>query len=64
MTFSRTEMLLYEGHMVLCQLFLDFYLAQRAPFHGGHSGIYRTYRRIAANLFWFGMKNFLQQFVR
>lgn len=30
---------------------------------GDHSGYYRTYRRLAANLFWFGMKRIIQQFV-
>ncbi|PNY11636.1 transposon Ty3 gag-pol polyprotein [Trifolium pratense] len=30
---------------------------------GGHSGFYRTYRRIAANLYWLGMKNVVQEFV-
>lgn len=39
-----------------------------AEFHatpqGGHSGFLRTYRRIAANLYWVGMKNDVQEFVR
>lgn len=31
---------------------------------GGHSGFYRTYRRLAANVYWIGMKNSVQQFVK
>ncbi|KAD2805797.1 hypothetical protein E3N88_39174 [Mikania micrantha] len=31
---------------------------------GGHSGYYRTYRRIAANLFWPGMTATVKQFVK
>jgi len=31
---------------------------------GGHSGFLRTYRRVAGNLFWIGMKNYVHEFVR
>lgn len=31
---------------------------------GGHSGFLRTYRRLAANLYWRGMKNSIQEFVK
>ncbi|WVZ05472.1 hypothetical protein V8G54_018818 [Vigna mungo] len=31
---------------------------------GDHSGFYRTYRRIAANVYWKGMKKDVQQFVQ
>ncbi|KAD5508053.1 hypothetical protein E3N88_15756 [Mikania micrantha] len=31
---------------------------------GGHSGLYRTYRRLAANLYWPGMTNTVKQFVQ
>ena len=31
---------------------------------GGHSGFLRTYRRIAGNLYWVGMKRSIQDFVR
>jgi len=31
---------------------------------GGHAGFYRTYRSLVANLYWKGMKNMVQQFVR
>lgn len=30
---------------------------------GGHSGFLRIYRRLAVNLFWFGMKKRVQEFV-
>ncbi|CAI8618065.1 unnamed protein product [Vicia faba] len=30
----------------------------------GHSGFYRTYRRLAANLYWIGMKKDIQNFVQ
>ncbi|CAJ2651205.1 unnamed protein product [Trifolium pratense] len=31
---------------------------------GGHSGFYKTYRRMAANVYWIGMKSAIQEFVR
>ncbi|PNX96070.1 retrotransposon-related protein [Trifolium pratense] len=31
---------------------------------GGHSGFYKTYRRVAANVYWVGMKSKIQGFVR
>jgi len=31
---------------------------------GGHFGFLRTYRRLAANLYWIGMKKKMQEFVR
>jgi hypothetical protein len=31
---------------------------------GGHSGFYKTYRRLAANVYWIGMKGAVQEFVR
>lgn len=31
---------------------------------GGHSGFYRTYHRLAANLYWKGMKKDIQTFVQ
>jgi len=30
----------------------------------GHSGFYRTYRRMATNVYWIGMKGRIQEFVR
>ncbi|MCI36318.1 hypothetical protein A2U01_0057541, partial [Trifolium medium] len=39
-----------------------------AEFHvtpsGGHSGFYRTYRRLAANVYWIGMKAKVQEYVK
>ncbi|CAJ2662808.1 unnamed protein product [Trifolium pratense] len=35
-----------------------------SPPQGGHSGFLRTYRRIAANVYWPGMKNTVQNFVK
>ncbi|KAI5401639.1 hypothetical protein KIW84_066204 [Lathyrus oleraceus] len=32
--------------------------------HGGHSGFYKTYRRLAANVYWVGMKGTIQEFVK
>ncbi|MCH81864.1 hypothetical protein A2U01_0002657 [Trifolium medium] len=63
----KQGVLLYEGRLVLSdkstlipQLLTEFH----ATPHGGHSGFYRTYRRIAANVYWIGMKNTIQEFVR
>ncbi|CAJ2678799.1 unnamed protein product [Trifolium pratense] len=59
--------LLYQGRLVLSakSSLIPLLLAE---FHetpqGGHSGFYRTYRRIAANVYWIGMKNTIQEFVR
>jgi hypothetical protein len=59
--------LLYEGRLVLSaqSLMIPTLLEE---FHstpqGGHSGFYKTYRRLAANVYWIGMKNAVQEFVR
>jgi hypothetical protein len=59
--------LLYDGRLVISNtsLLIPTLLQE---FHsspsGGHSGFYRTYRRVAANVYWVGMKNTIQQFVR
>lgn len=59
--------LLYKGRLVLShtsslipQMLKEFH----ATPHGGHSGFLRTYRRLAANIYWVGMKNTVQEFVR
>lgn len=31
---------------------------------GGHSGFYQTYRKLAANIFWIGMKRLVQEYIR
>ncbi|MCH83131.1 RNA-directed DNA polymerase (Reverse transcriptase) [Trifolium medium] len=59
--------LFYEGRLVMSnqsplipQMLQEFHTTPQ----GGHSGFLRTYRRIAANLYWIGMKNTVQEFVR
>lgn len=59
--------LLYEGKLVISaqslwipKLLQEFHSTRQ----GGHSGFYRTYRRIAANVYWIGMKGRIQTFVR
>ncbi|XP_017425527.2 transposon Ty3-G Gag-Pol polyprotein [Vigna angularis] len=56
----------YKGRLVLSaqsswlpRLMAEFHLTQM----GGHSGVYRTYRRIAQSLFWVGMKKDITEFV-
>lgn len=63
----RNGVLFYENRLVLAASFgwIPILLKE---FHstpqGGHSGFYRTYRRVAANLYWLGMKKQVQQFVQ
>ncbi|MCI01490.1 putative Ty-3/Gypsy retrotransposon polyprotein, partial [Trifolium medium] len=63
----KQGVLLYEGRLVLSSksaliptLLKEFHATPQ----GGHSGFYRTYRRLAANVYWVGMKNTIQDFVR
>ena len=62
----RQGRLLYKQHMVLAKHSprIPFILKE---FHdtaaGGHSGFFRTYKRISALLFWEGMKKDIQQYV-
>lgn len=63
----RQGVLLYEGRLVLSKhstliprMLEEFHTTPQ----GGHSGFYRTYRRLAANLYWIGMKNTIQDFVK
>jgi hypothetical protein len=59
--------LMYDGRLVLSSqsMLIPFLLEE---FHstpqGGHSGFYKTYRRLAANVYWMGMKSTIQDFVR
>ncbi|MCH79300.1 RNA-directed DNA polymerase (Reverse transcriptase), partial [Trifolium medium] len=59
--------LLYENRLVLPakSTMIPLLLSE---FHdtpqGGHSGFYRTYRRLASNVYWIGMKNAVQEYVR
>jgi hypothetical protein len=63
----KQGVLLYEGRLVISSksVLIPTLLQE---FHstpcGGHSGFYRTYRRIAANVYWVGMKNTIQEYVR
>jgi hypothetical protein len=63
----KQGVLLYEGRLVISRnsvliptLLKEFHDTPQ----GGHSGFYRTYRRLAANVYWVGMKNVVQEFVR
>jgi hypothetical protein len=64
---NRQGTLLYQGRLVLSNtsslipsILEEFHATPQA----GHSGFYKTYRRIAANVYWVGMKNTIQNFVR
>ncbi|PNX98963.1 Ty3/gypsy retrotransposon protein [Trifolium pratense] len=61
------EVLLYEGRLVLSAQ-SSLIPKMLAEFHvtpsGGHSGFYRTYRRLAANVYWVGMKARVQEYVK
>ncbi|MCH79330.1 transposon Tf2-1 polyprotein [Trifolium medium] len=59
--------LMYEGRLVISSksLLIPTLLDEfHATPHGGHSGFYKTYRRLAANLYWVGMKSTVQEYVR
>ncbi|GAU25040.1 hypothetical protein TSUD_155140 [Trifolium subterraneum] len=63
----KQGILFYENRLVISSqsklipiLLLEFHSTPQ----GGHSGFYKTYRRIVANLYWIGMKNTIQEFVR
>ena len=63
----KQGVLLYDGRIVLSRhsamiptLLKEFHSTPQ----GGHSGFYKTYRRLAANVYWVGMKGVVQEFVR
>ncbi|MCI18126.1 hypothetical protein A2U01_0039278, partial [Trifolium medium] len=63
----RNGVLLYEGRLVISSqsalihtLLEEFHSSPQ----GGHSGFYKTYRRLAANVYWIGMKREVQEYVR
>ncbi|MCH80537.1 Ty3/gypsy retrotransposon protein [Trifolium medium] len=63
----RQGVLMYDGRLVISRkstliptLLKEFHNTPQ----GGHSGFYKTYRRLAANVFWVGMKGAIQEFVR
>jgi hypothetical protein len=63
----RQGTLFYEGRLVISkqsQLIPSLLEEFHSSPHGGHSGFYKTYRRIAANVYWIGMKGTIQEFVR
>ncbi|GAU35788.1 hypothetical protein TSUD_56650 [Trifolium subterraneum] len=63
----RNGVLLYNGRLVISSksLLMPTLLEE---FHsspqGRHSGFYKTYRRLAANVYWVGIKNIVQEHVR
>jgi hypothetical protein len=64
---NKQGILLYHGRLVLSNkssliptILEEFHSTPQA----GHSGFYKTYRRIAANVYWSGMKNTIQDFVK
>lgn len=63
----HTGVLLYKGRLVIPSnspiiptLLQEFHSSPT----GGHSGFLRTYRRLAGNLYWVGMKKVIMEFVR
>lgn len=61
---NNNGVLLYEDHLVLSAKFSWVPIWLREIHSTPQGGHYVFYRRIAANLFWFGMKKKFQQFVR
>ncbi|KOM51585.1 hypothetical protein LR48_Vigan09g024400 [Vigna angularis] len=62
----ENERLHYKGRLVISanstwipKLLDEFHVTKT----GGHSGVYRTYRRIAQSLYWVGMKKEITEFV-
>ncbi|KOM49767.1 hypothetical protein LR48_Vigan08g059400 [Vigna angularis] len=62
----ENERLHYKGRLVLSarsawvpKLIAEFHTTQT----GGHSGVYRTYRKVAQSLYWVGMKKAVTEFV-
>lgn len=59
--------LMYDGRLVISRhstmiptLLKEFHSTPQ----GGHSGFYKTYKRLAENVYWVGMKGVMQEFVR
>ncbi|KAI5437859.1 hypothetical protein KIW84_023828 [Lathyrus oleraceus] len=57
--------LMYDGRLVISRhstmiptLLKEFHSTPQ----GGHSGFYKTYKRLAANVYWVGMKGVMQEF--
>lgn len=63
----QNGVLLYQDRLVMSDLstFVPIILKEfHSTTQGGHSGFYRTYHRLAANLYWKGMKKDIQTFVQ
>ena len=63
----KQGVLMYNGRLVLSsqsQLIPVLLQEFHATPQGGHSGFYKTYRRIATNVYWMGMKGTIQEYVR
>jgi hypothetical protein len=63
----KQGVLMYDGRLVISKqstliptLLREFHSTPQ----GGHSGFYKTYRRLAANVYWIGMKGTVQEFVK
>ncbi|GAU28429.1 hypothetical protein TSUD_54810 [Trifolium subterraneum] len=63
----KQGVLLYDGRLVMSRKSTIIPMLLK-EFHdtplGGHSRLYKTYRRLAANVYWLGMKNRVQEYVR
>ncbi|KAK1427816.1 hypothetical protein QVD17_16511 [Tagetes erecta] len=66
--YSVKQGVLYYQNRVVISRSSKFIPALLHEFHttatGGHSGFYRTYRRLAANLYWPGMTTTVKRFIR
>jgi hypothetical protein len=63
----KQGVLMYNGRLVISrqsQLIPVLLKEFHATSQGGHSGFYKTYRRIAANVYWIGMKGTIQGYVK
>lgn len=66
--FTYEQGVLYYAHRLVISASSRWIPTILHEFHatpqGGHSGFYRAYRRIAANVYWIGMKGMIQDFVK
>lgn len=60
MLFFKDRLVVAETSSWIPKLMEEFHATPQ----GGHSGFYRTYRRLASNLFWKGMKGDIMRFVQ
>ncbi|KAF5769419.1 putative nucleotidyltransferase, Ribonuclease H [Helianthus annuus] len=63
----KNNVLFYQNRVVISR-HSKYISALLHEFHvtatGGHSGFYRTYRRLAANVYWVGMTSTIKKFIR